>query len=58
MDDRLILLVSKAGYALKNYLKKEFASSGVWLSPHRRHTVFIKNKQWTPHEPVKPDYFN
>lgn len=33
MDDRLILLISKAGYALKNYLKKEFSSSGVWLSP-------------------------
>ena len=40
MDDRLILLISKAGYALKNYLKKEFASSGVWLSPAQAGILF------------------
>jgi len=46
MNDRLILLMSKAGYALKNYLKREFIRGGVWLSPAQSGILFslkIKN---------------
>jgi DNA-binding MarR family transcriptional regulator len=32
--------MSKAGYALKNYLKREFTNSGVWLSPAQAGILF------------------
>jgi DNA-binding MarR family transcriptional regulator len=32
MDDRLIFLMSKAGYALKNYMKRECINGGVTIS--------------------------
>jgi DNA-binding MarR family transcriptional regulator len=40
MDDRLLFLMSKAEHALKNYLKREFISSGVWLSPAQAGILF------------------
>lgn len=32
MDDRLIFLISKAGHALKNYMKREGINEGVTIS--------------------------
>ncbi len=32
MDDRLIFLISKAGHALKNYMKRECINEGVTIS--------------------------
>ncbi len=40
MDDRLLFLMSKAQHTLKNYLKKEFASEGVAVSPAQMGILF------------------
>jgi DNA-binding MarR family transcriptional regulator len=32
MDDRLLFLLSRTGYALKNYIKREFEKDGIHLS--------------------------
>lgn len=40
MDDRLLFLLSKAEHALKNYLKREFISSSIWLSPAQAGILF------------------
>ncbi|MCU0848720.1 MAG: MarR family transcriptional regulator [Spirochaetes bacterium] len=45
MDDRLLFLMSKAQYVLKNYLKKEFKSGGIELSAAQIGILFaLKNK--------------
>ncbi len=40
MDDRLLFLISKAQHVLKNYLKNEFTSEGVTISPAQSGILF------------------
>ncbi|HOT45202.1 MAG TPA: MarR family transcriptional regulator [Spirochaetota bacterium] len=40
MDDRLLFLMSKAQRTLKNYLKREFTTGGVAISPAQSGILF------------------
>ncbi len=40
MDDRLLFLMSKAQHTLKNYLKREFTTGGVTISPAQSGILF------------------
>ncbi|OHD65789.1 MAG: hypothetical protein A2176_14390 [Spirochaetes bacterium RBG_13_51_14] len=49
MDDRLLFLMSKAAHTLKNYLKKEFSSGGINISPAQMGILFaLKQKNGLP----------
>lgn len=40
-DDRLLFLISQTQHILKNYLKNEFRSSGVRISPAQMGVLFL-----------------